>query len=436
MRSTPAAQSSFTGRPVALFWDQSLVWGLICVQTLREMGVPFDPLGAQDIAQGRLGAYRVLVVPGGWAAHKLRALGETGADSIRNFVREGGSYIGFCGGAGLALSDSRALGLVPVERMGLSDRLPSASGEVTIRGSTDHPAWKGLPSEVPVSVWWPSQFHWQPMPRVLCLASYRAAGKDFRVADLAVSDMQSTNLKWPEWEKVYAINLNPARLLGHPAILEARTGKGRLVLSYPHLETPGDTWGNRLFLNLLDYLDRKAAPHFPKGPRHDRLATYGKPAGPGSQALACIHRMAETVQSLMEFGERNLLWSWRRPWLLAWKRGIRGLEYSMLAVMIRTLRDAAEAAGASSVEWRGDPWLDSAGRMEEKVDTFCRLAVRLLLEEKLASEAGRLTKLGRVNREVDELRGRLFGSNMNHGGICRSLFDDFDSLLLRLISGH
>src|SRR5208283_1248977 len=88
---------------------------------------------------------------------------------------------------------------------------------------------------------------------VSCLASYSAPGAGFQVADLRVSDVDES-AGWEELEKAYGINLDPARIKGHPAIIEIEKGKGRLVLSYAHLETPGDSWGNRLFLNILNYL--------------------------------------------------------------------------------------------------------------------------------------------------------------------------------------
>ena len=102
--AAPPGQIVWTGPPVAVFWDQSLVWGLICVETLRNFDIPFHLLSAADIAGEHLEGYRILLVPGGWASHKMRALGETGKRRISDFIARGGSYLGFCGGAGLALT--------------------------------------------------------------------------------------------------------------------------------------------------------------------------------------------------------------------------------------------------------------------------------------------------------------------------------------------
>ena len=94
----------WAGPPVAVLWTRSLVWGLLCMDTLSALEVPFRLLSASEICEDCLDAFRILIVPGGWAAHKVRALGETGRLKIAGFIDEGGSYIGFCGGAGLALS--------------------------------------------------------------------------------------------------------------------------------------------------------------------------------------------------------------------------------------------------------------------------------------------------------------------------------------------
>jgi hypothetical protein len=182
-----AAESTATRErpPVAVLWDQSLVWGLLCMDTLDRLSIPYRLLSGSDVAAGALDAYRVLVVPGGWASHKIRALGEAGGRRLEAFITRGGGYIGFCGGAGMALSRQPSLGLVPLERMALSERLPNASGQIVVRGIPGHPAWAGLPEAIPVSIWWPSQFAWHPLPRSFPQATYHRPGEDITLADLA-----------------------------------------------------------------------------------------------------------------------------------------------------------------------------------------------------------------------------------------------------------
>lgn len=425
----PAGPAAWQGPPVAFFWDQSLVWGLICRQTLKQLRIPFHLLSSADIAEGALASYRVLLTPGGWAAHKIRALGKAGRDQVARFIERGGSYLGFCGGAGMALSSPPSLELTPFERMPPAERLPNASGGVVIRGIAGHPAWQGLPEDIPTSIWWPAQFTWQFLPRSTCLGSYKAPGEDFWVADLPLADFSEREINWADWEKVYGINLDPQRLLGLPAILETRRGRGTLVLSYPHLETPGDALANRLLRNVLRYLDNAAAKH---------LGDTGAPPAPtaipdsppGGVTVRMLAEMDRRVNDLIAFGERQLLWFRYRPWLLRWQRGIRGLEYSMLAVSSNFLLKLAEQLASAD---KADPWLEPVRRLSADVDQFRGQAKTLLTEEKLAAQTGGLTKLGKVNERVDLLRNGLFGARMNHGGLCRQIFDAFDHLLLQFL---
>jgi hypothetical protein len=194
------------------------------MDTLSMLGIPFRLLSASDVCEGCLDSFRVLIVPGGWAAHKAGALGEVGRSRIARFLDEGGAYLGFCGGAGLALSSPPALYLVPIRRMPLAQRLPSASGRVYVSGMPTHSTWENIPNQIPVSIWWPSQFHVPFEGEASCLASYtRKQGEDFQVADIRVCDRDGA-VDWGELERVYGINLDPARMEGQPAIIEFRRG--------------------------------------------------------------------------------------------------------------------------------------------------------------------------------------------------------------------
>jgi hypothetical protein len=326
--------------------------------------------------------------------------------------------------------------------MPLSERLPSASGEVFVAGMLSHPAWQDIPPEIAVSVWWPSQFRWSPGCEAVCLASYTNPSTDFQVADLRVSDLNE-EVCWKELEKAYGINLDPARIKGHPAIIEVPKGEGRLILSYAHLETPGDAWGNRLFLNLLDYLDKAAADASSKRSYSDAAADVGQFAAghggaPDEQCWKHILNAGETASDLIAFGAANLLWNWRKPWLLNWRRGIRGLEYGTLAVALNYMAGLREklddrtgpGGGCSSLSLG---WSQRAEQLEQTTKDFCTLAKSLLMEEKIATQTGILSKLGKVNERVDPLRGALFGNRMNHGGRAGTLFDLIDRMLLDMI---
>ncbi len=57
-----------------------------------------------DINNGELGSginrrYKALIAPGGWAAYRELAVTPTGENNIRDFISNGGNYVGFCAGA-------------------------------------------------------------------------------------------------------------------------------------------------------------------------------------------------------------------------------------------------------------------------------------------------------------------------------------------------
>jgi len=63
-----------------------------------------DVLSPQDIRDGKLEAFDVLVCPGGRGSRQGLALGEEGREQVRSFVSGGGGYVGICAGAYLATS--------------------------------------------------------------------------------------------------------------------------------------------------------------------------------------------------------------------------------------------------------------------------------------------------------------------------------------------
>ncbi|MEJ5300199.1 MAG: BPL-N domain-containing protein [Thermodesulforhabdaceae bacterium] len=413
----------------AVFWDQSFLWGLFLYDTLLELQLPFDVLNAQAIRQGALKHYSVLIVPGGWAIHKKASLGTEGEKAIRKFVHSGGCYLGLCGGAGLGLSGKNTLDMVPTCRLSFKDRLPSASGTVYIKIEKSNLDWgRNLPDVVKTSVWWPSQFAFEQKDCVTPVAFYRDLGKDFWVSDIPIEGIEIEEIK--KLEDIYGINLDPWRcFLNSPAIIESCYGSGRLILSYPHLETPKDEEGNEFFRQCLLYLEEQAKKF---SIEKEGLRT-SIPHPPSKNHCHVVKRMLVKVSEFIRLGECHLMWFWRKPWLLGWKRGVRGLEYSMLATCLAFLYASVEALTDMSESRKGNSanlWEEKLNSLENLIDEFITLARKLLVMERLASFAAPLSKTSQVgNAQVDGLREYLFGHSMNHGGLCRRIFDIIDSLL-------
>ncbi|MBR6625737.1 MAG: hypothetical protein IKL01_06000, partial [Mailhella sp.] len=240
---------------INILWDASHIWGYLLLHAVKATGIPFRVLKGLDIAHSGLTG-KMLIVPGGSARRKFEALGAQGTEAIHRFVKDGGHYMGFCGGAGLALSGN--LGLCPWKRDGMPDRMQHlVSGHLVCEVSSGNdiiPAsLSGKPALLPV--WCPGRFD-EPADRqgVEVLARYRAAGPDLYVADMPYSSMPGDILA--EWSSMYGVNLRPSILDGKPCAVMGELGRGSWLLSYSHLETPGDgtpgsDHASRWFLHIL-----------------------------------------------------------------------------------------------------------------------------------------------------------------------------------------
>lgn len=67
-------------------------------------GAAAHVIGPADIHDGVLSQFDVVIFPGGSGSGEARAIGEAGRESVRQFVRDGGAYIGICAGAYLGTS--------------------------------------------------------------------------------------------------------------------------------------------------------------------------------------------------------------------------------------------------------------------------------------------------------------------------------------------
>jgi len=73
------------------------------LEQLRRVRV--ERVGPPEILEGALQQFDVLIVPGGGASRQARAITPEGREAIRRFVRNGGGYWGSCAGAYLAASN-------------------------------------------------------------------------------------------------------------------------------------------------------------------------------------------------------------------------------------------------------------------------------------------------------------------------------------------
>lgn len=413
---------------VALLWDESFLWGLMTYKALESAGLPFDLIRSGEIQAGRLDDYRVLFVPGGWASNKLKSLGDDGIDAIKRFVGDGGAYLGFCGGAGLATLDG--IGLLNVRRKPTKARVPSFSGRITLALS-ESPLWCGIAGPV-FQAWWPSQFVVEDVG-IRVLAAYGEALPDSFSSDMNVGDTERHG-SWSALEDAYGINLDPGRLLHEPAVLEGRYGEGRVILSLVHFDTPCDRDGAVVLRNLWEYCGVRNVERVPVKERQGagkRLAE--------DDTSRLVSELFGLCDALISLGIRNFLWFWRNPMLLQWRRGVRGLEYCTLYGMMKEIERIMKTGKALPAPNGGAgagpslPVRERVTRIRETLVPFVEKAGRLLMLERRAMHNGYITYENCDDPEIREIRAELFSNSKSHGGLFKTVIDEIDALLYSLL---
>ncbi len=384
---------SLSSKKCAFLWDESFYWGLMSYRALKREGLGFELVRAEDIRRGALEDMGALFVPGGWASNKLKTLGDDGAEEIREFVSGGGAYIGLCGGAGLA--SSSGLGLLDIDRKPLAERVPSLSGKVRLL-LNDSPLWDGI-EDPEFHQWWPSQFELAD-DTIKVLARMGTPTDDAFSSDIPVKGMLSHD--WAEAEASYGINLDPARMKGDPVVVEGTCGKGTVIASLVHFDTPGCLNGMHVLGNLWERFSLERV--------RPSAVNAGSPSG----------GLFEIMRGLFEFGISNFLWFERgQPGeLIQWRRGVRGLEYFTLLELARELSLC--------------PVKEKLAALEQEAREFVGSAQELLRLEAGAIRRGeRITFSEASGPDMKKLREHLFGGGKSHGGRFKELLDKMDAIL-------
>ncbi len=411
---------------IHLLWDDAHFWGLMALRALQAWGLPHRLVRGTEIAQGVLSGNPggLLLVPGGAARAKAQALGPKGMDAVREFVAHGGSYLGFCGGAGLALTGkdpNKSLGLCPWHRRPFDDRMQHfLSGHVHVTLRRDHdlvPPVLGPSALVPV--WWPAQMEEETGDGVDILAAYAEPGPDFWVADLALKTLPRGTMS--EWEDLYDVHIRPDFLRGRPCVVAGEHGQGRWVLSYAHLETPASPLANTWLAHLLGRLAggdtaRPTLPAWDPG---------GLDARWQDETLLKARTLLEDA---VRTGQQHFLLFWRTPWLLGWRRGIPGAALNSLYNLVCEAL-ACDVSDPGKPEGVADWWAGQASAFRDDLELFVQGLQGYLLAERLAMTVyqGESSLPGLRQR-----REALFGHPPGTGGLHLGLLRTLEELVFQL----
>ena len=467
----------FAAQPICILWDASHIWGLMAWRAVRALGLPCRLVKGKEIAEGaylgkpmvpssRKAAHSggpgvsLLLVPGGNARLKAMALGKAGCEAVRQWVHEGGNYLGFCGGAGLALTHpnpDHGLNLCPWARAAYPERLyhlisghirahispghefspqrrelpegsptashltpgmaaqcPSARRAAARQQTEDAPQCAFLPS---LPVWWPGRFAPEKNDKVTVLASYGMPDKDFWLADLT---LQSIPPKvFSHWRDLYGLNLSADFLAGQPMAVTGNYGQGRYVLSYSHLETPHSPDANAWLAQLLRSMTgleptREDVPLWQL--RHPCAAW---PEGTGGPLLDALRHMRE----LLDLAVAHHLFFGRTHWLWGWRTGLPGAACNNLHAALCTAASLEPSPAALAY------WQQVAPRFAELESLFATGAEEFFLACRLAETLSPTMPDAVDKRGLDHQRESLFGHPMSGGGILSELLEVLEELV-------
>ncbi len=418
---------------IYILWDESHIWGLLVWRAIEAMQLPYRIVRGEEISQGLLSCKppALLLVPGGNARLKSDALGDAGLDAVRAYVDGGGSYLGFCGGAGLGLTSADGLGLCPWGRAKFTDRMQHfVSGHIHTSIGTDiskagHLVPDTLGDSPLVPVWWPARFAPEEGTDVEVLASYTTPGEDFWIADLPLGTLPPGTFN--DWEALYDIKLRPTFLTGQPCVLSGTYGKGRYVLSYTHLETPDSPDANRWLAHIIHELTRSEACPDGLSAAHSAVPPWDLEHAPTVWNDPALVEAREIFDDIVTIGKNHCLFFQRNAWLIGWRAGIPGANLNNLYSAI------CSAVSSEPTEDALAYWNEISATFLEKLRLFHEGVKGYLLAERLAMTLSK-TFPETVSREsLKNQRTALFGPPMASGGLYLDLLNIIDRVMYLLL---
>jgi glutamine amidotransferase-like uncharacterized protein len=186
-------------------------------------GFELKTITAEQIRDGALNNFDVLIHGGGSASKQGETLGEKGRDAIKKFVDSGGGFIGICAGAYLASAQYKwSLGVIDAQ---VIDGAHWARGEGDVKLWLSSAGQKALKLEKESCT-----IHFENGP--LLGPGKRDDIEDYEPLATFESEMRKNDAP-------------PGIMKGTTAIARGKFGKGRVVCFSPH---PEKTPGREMFL--------------------------------------------------------------------------------------------------------------------------------------------------------------------------------------------
>jgi hypothetical protein len=194
-------------------------------------------------------------------------------------------------------------------------------------------------------------------------------------------------------------------------VVRGTYGRGEFILSYPHLETPASPEANALLAHLIN------------APRKSADTAWALDQSPAQWDDPHLAAMQTALEDLIDFGQSHFLLSWRKPWLLGWRRGVPGSPINFLLGMVWQVRHTPPTDHAQAY------WHKHKETCRRICIDFCRkVKAYLLMERRVLA----VTPSSPESSASDTLQGskvELFGQFPGYGGVYGELLHPLDSLL-------
>jgi glutamine amidotransferase-like uncharacterized protein len=171
-----AAKGGAMDKPVCIYAGTGAVLAKDVEVALGKLAMPYREVGDRGIRSGGLDDCSLLIVPGGYTARYVDALGEEGFERIREFVAGGGGYVGICAGAYIAARNVEVpgrppgLGIIEIE----NDRRAGRGLRTITVAQPEHPVVNGY--EGGVDIWYQNGPMMKAGEGVETLAVYEEGG--------------------------------------------------------------------------------------------------------------------------------------------------------------------------------------------------------------------------------------------------------------------
>jgi glutamine amidotransferase-like uncharacterized protein len=300
--STQANVYPLNQAKVAIYYGNGVSGGsLEHIYALEQAGFSLSTVNENNMNIADLSQFNVLSFPGG--GPYLNALNDQAVNGIKQFIHDGGGYLGTCGGSVLGVE----LGLLEVQNFrenvtGMQFKDWSDSRGPIILNITDSNSLivNGFSGNV-TSTYYRGPFISKVGSGVDVVCTYQAATPELLVFDPEI-------MNDPVVREKYNFTLQPNQInlyWGTPSIVSGNYGEGKVVLSTTHPEILAES--QRLFVNSVFYLSSGSQIQLnPQQPNSNPNLQTGslEPLSTAAitqanQLLTQLHQKAQTSQNII-----------------------------------------------------------------------------------------------------------------------------------------